>query len=126
MQTDKSQGLPDRLLPSLSDVYRTSMRQTFVRPAVFFSLTLLRAAGWVHTVRVAIYTRVSTEDQDKEGFSLEAQRERLEAYCLARDWPVAARYIDEGHSGRNTRRPPHQRGMAAWSRSRAKSRSCTR
>src|SRR5213083_1319901 len=68
-------------------------------------------------IRVAIYTRVSTEDQAKEGFSLEAQRERLEAYCLARDWSVAARYIDEGHSGRNIRRPAYQRMMAerdAW------------
>ena len=63
-------------------------------------------------VRVAIYTRVSTEDQAKEGFSLEAQRERLQAYCLARDWPVAATYIDDGHSGRNTKRPAYQRMMA--------------
>src|SRR6058998_3809308 len=68
-------------------------------------------------IRVAIYTRVSTEDQAKEGFSLEAQRERLEAYCLARDWSVAARYTDEGHSGRNIRRPAYQKMMAerdAW------------
>ena len=64
------------------------------------------------TVRVAIYTRVSTEDQAKQGFSLEAQRERLEAYCLARDWSVAAKYIDDGHSGRNVRRPAYQRMMA--------------
>lgn len=63
-------------------------------------------------VRVAIYTRVSTEDQAKEGFSLEAQRERLQAYCLARDWPVAATYIDDGHTGRNTKRPAYQRMMA--------------
>ena len=63
-------------------------------------------------VRVAIYTRVSTEDQAKEGFSLEAQRERLEAYCRARDWSVAATYVDDGHSGRNTRRPAYQRMMA--------------
>jgi len=66
---------------------------------------------------VAIYTRVSTEDQAKEGFSLEAQRERLQAYCLARDWSVAARYTDEGHSGRNIRRPAYQKMMAerdAW------------
>lgn len=61
--------------------------------------------------RVAIYTRVSTEDQAKEGYSLEAQRERLEAYCLARDWTVAERYVDDGHSGRNTRRPAYQRMM---------------
>ncbi len=66
----------------------------------------------MHTVRVAIYTRVSTEDQAKEGFSLEAQRERLEAYCLARDWSVAATYVDDGHSGRNTKRPAYQRMMA--------------
>src|SRR5438876_9364425 len=68
-------------------------------------------------IRVAIYTRVSTEDQAKEGFSLEAQRERLEAYCLARDWSVAARYTDEGHTGRNIRRPAYQKMMAerdAW------------
>lgn len=62
-------------------------------------------------VRVALYTRVSTEDQAKEGFSLGAQKERLEAYCLARDWSVAARYVDDGHSGRNIRRPAYQRMM---------------
>jgi site-specific DNA recombinase len=28
-----------------------------------------------------IYTRVSTEDQAREGFSLPEQRERLEAMC---------------------------------------------
>src|SRR5437660_10455664 len=64
------------------------------------------------TVRVAIYTRVSTEDQAKEGFSLGAQRERLEAFCLARDWEVAARYVDDGHSGRNIRRPAYERMIA--------------
>jgi site-specific DNA recombinase len=64
------------------------------------------------TVRVAIYTRVSTEDQAKEGFSLGAQRERLEAYCLARDWKVAARYVDDGHSGRNIRRPAYEKMIA--------------
>ena len=74
-------------------------------------MTLLRRPGWASVVRVAIYTRVSTEDQAKEGFSLGAQRERLEAYCLARDWTVASRYVDDGHSGRNTRRPAYQRMM---------------
>ncbi len=55
---------------------------------------------------------MSTEDQAKEGFSLDAQRERLQAYCLARDWSVAAAYVDDGHSGRNTKRPAYQRMMA--------------
>ncbi|OGS62120.1 MAG: site-specific recombinase [Euryarchaeota archaeon RBG_19FT_COMBO_69_17] len=62
-------------------------------------------------VRVAIYTRVSTEDQAKEGFSLGAQRERLEAYCTARDWEIVATYVDDGYSGRDTRRPAYQRIM---------------
>ncbi len=59
-------------------------------------------------VRVALYTRVSTEDQAKEGFSLEAQRDRLEAYCRARDWEIAEFYRDDGHSGRTVRRPAYR------------------
>jgi len=77
----------------------------------------MRTAGWVHIVRVAIYTRVSTEDQAKEGFSLDAQRERLEAYCKARDWHVVATYVDDGHSGRDVKRPAYQRMLGerdAW------------
>jgi len=62
--------------------------------------------------RVAVYTRVSTEDQAKEGFSLEAQRERLEAYCKARDWSIATKYVDDGHSGRDVKRPAYQKMMA--------------
>lgn len=61
--------------------------------------------------RVAIYTRVSTEDQAKEGFSLAAQKQRLEAYCDAQGWDIAEYYIDDGHSGRNTRRPAYHRMM---------------
>ncbi len=67
--------------------------------------------------KVAIYTRVSTEDQAKEGFSLDAQRERLEAYCKARGWTVAKAYVDDGHTGRDTKRPAYQRMMEereAW------------
>jgi DNA invertase Pin-like site-specific DNA recombinase len=68
-------------------------------------------------VRVALYTRVSTEDQAKEGFSLDAQLERLEFYAKAQGWEVAGRYVDEGHSGRTTKRPMYQKMMAeraAW------------
>ncbi len=62
-------------------------------------------------VRVAVYTRVSTEDQAKEGFSLAAQEERLRAYCQARGWDIAGTYRDDGHSGRNIRRPAYQKMM---------------
>ena len=65
----------------------------------------------MHLVRVALYTRVSTEDQAREGFSLEAQRVRLGAYCQAKDWHGVATYVDDGYSGRDTRRPAYQRMM---------------
>ena len=67
--------------------------------------------------RVAIYTRVSTEDQAKEGFSLDAQRERLHAYCRAQGWTIAKEYVDDGHSGRDAKRPAYQEMMRdrdAW------------
>jgi len=62
-------------------------------------------------IKAAVYTRVSTEDQAKEGFSLDAQLDRLLAYCKARGWDVAGEYVDEGHSGRNIKRPAYQRMM---------------
>jgi site-specific DNA recombinase len=62
-------------------------------------------------VRAAIYTRVSTEDQAKEGFSLDAQLEKLRAYCTARGWDIAGEYVDEGFSGRKIRRPAYIRMM---------------
>ena len=58
---------------------------------------------------VALYARVSTEDQAKEGFSLDAQIKRLEAYCRVRGWEVAGIYRDEGYSGRSTDRPEYTR-----------------
>jgi len=69
------------------------------------------------STRVALYTRVSTEDQAKEGFSLDAQLERLRFYAKAQGWAVAGEYVDEGHSGRTTKRPMYQKMMAeraAW------------
>ncbi|HUR61254.1 MAG TPA: recombinase family protein [Candidatus Thermoplasmatota archaeon] len=68
-------------------------------------------------VRVALYTRVSTEDQAKEGFSLDAQLDRLRFYAKAQGWQVAGEYVDEGHSGRTPKRPQYQRMMeerASW------------
>jgi len=61
--------------------------------------------------RIAIYTRVSTEDQAKEGFSLDAQLEKLQAYCTARDWVISGEYVDDGYSGRNVKRPAYNKMM---------------
>ena len=59
--------------------------------------------------KAALYTRVSTEDQAKEGFSLDAQLDKLRAYCTARDWKIVGEYVDDGYSGRNTRRPAYKK-----------------
>ena len=66
--------------------------------------------GWDVMTRVAIYVRVSTDDQAREGYSLDAQEKRLKNYCsLRNDWEVVEVYRDEGYSGTNTGRPEYQR-----------------
>ena len=62
--------------------------------------------------RIAIYTRVSTDDQAKEGFSLKAQEEVLRSYCELFGHEVVNVYSDEGYSGRNIKRPAYQQMMA--------------
>lgn len=54
---------------------------------------------------VGIYIRVSTEEQVKEGYSISAQREKLKAFCLAQDWDDFKFYVEEGLSGKTTKRP---------------------
>ncbi|WPD20279.1 recombinase family protein [Thermaerobacter composti] len=56
-------------------------------------------------VRVALYTRVSTDEQAREGHSIAAQRDRLLAFCRSQSWDVAGIYADEGHSGATLDRP---------------------
>lgn len=62
-------------------------------------------------MKVAIYLRVSTTEQAKEGYSLGAQLERLRNFCKAREWEVSKEYIDDGHSGRSIKRPAYKRMM---------------
>ena len=63
----------------------------------------------------ALYIRVSTESQAAEGYSLDDQRARLIAYCVAQGWTVDERhiYVDAGISGKSTERPDFQRMIAA-------------
>lgn len=53
----------------------------------------------------ALYIRVSTEAQAEEGYSIQAQTDRLEAYCQAMGWDNRRCYIDGGYSGSNLDRP---------------------
>ena len=53
-----------------------------------------------------IYIRVSTEEQAKEGFSINAQKEKLISYANINNWKIYDFYIDDGISGKNiTDRP---------------------
>jgi len=59
-------------------------------------------------LRVAIYTRVSTEDQAREGYSLVAQEKVLRDYCRLKKYEIAGVYQDEGISGKDI---VHRPGM---------------
>ena len=62
----------------------------------------------IKKVRVAIYVRVSTQEQAKEGYSIGEQTDRLKKFAEAHDWCVVKVYTDAGHSGANTDRPELQ------------------
>lgn len=55
--------------------------------------------------KVAIYVRVSTQEQAREGYSIGEQVERLTLYCKAMHWHITETYIDPGFSGGDTERP---------------------
>jgi site-specific DNA recombinase len=50
------------------------------------------------------YVRVSTEDQAKEGVSLDNQRAKIEAYCQLKDLDLSEIVEDAGISAKNLRR----------------------
>ncbi|MHA7864868.1 recombinase family protein [Flagellimonas marinaquae] len=58
-------------------------------------------------MNVAIYTRVSTEDQKEKGFSLQDQERRLRQHCKQNGKSVVAHYQDNC-SGKNFNRPQFQ------------------
>jgi len=58
--------------------------------------------------KVAIYVRVSTEEQAKEGISLDAQKDRCVKFCDAKGWEVVKIYEDAGYSAGTMKRPAFQ------------------
>lgn len=58
--------------------------------------------------RAKIYVRVSTEDQAREGFSLEAQRKHLKTFVIENGFELVGIYEDAGFSGKDTDRPSLQ------------------
>jgi len=58
---------------------------------------------------IGAYVRVSTEEQAKTGFSLDAQEEALDNYAKAFGHTIYKIYRDEGKSAKNLRRPAMQK-----------------
>lgn len=68
------------------------------------------------TVKAAIYCRVSTDDQARQGYSMAAQERRSRAYADKRGWQVVGVYSDS-RSGKVLRRPGYVRMLEeseAW------------
>ena len=55
-------------------------------------------------INTGIYIRVSTEEQAKNGYSIQAQKEKLLSFSKIKDWNVYKIYIDEGKSGKDLNR----------------------
>ena len=55
---------------------------------------------------VAIYCRVSTEEQASEGYSISAQLQTLRQYSYLYGWQISGEYVDEGISGKDIKGRP--------------------
>ena len=62
--------------------------------------------------RVIGYIRVSTSMQAESGLSIEAQRAKIEAYCVCHDLTLAEVIVDAGESAKNLERPGIQSLLA--------------
>lgn len=62
--------------------------------------------------RAVGYVRVSTEDQAREGVSLDNQRDKIRAYAALRDLELVEIIEDAGISAKNLRRPGMQRVLS--------------
>ena len=57
------------------------------------------------TLRTALYVRVSTDSQAEKGFSIEAQLDKLHAYCDSNKIKNYEEYVDKGYSAGSIDRP---------------------
>lgn len=64
-------------------------------------------------MKVAAYIRVSTDEQAEEGYSIPAQKNRLEAYVLSQGWEIVQWYVDEGESAKDLNRTELKRMLKA-------------
>jgi site-specific DNA recombinase len=60
-------------------------------------------------MKCAVYVRVSTEEQAKEGYSLAAQTDKIIDYIKSKGWAYSQIYNDDGYSAASRRRPALQK-----------------
>jgi len=63
-------------------------------------------------MKCAVYIRVSTEEQAKEGYSLAAQTDKIVEYIKGKGWTYSQIYNDDGYSAAGRRRPALERMLA--------------
>lgn len=64
-------------------------------------------------MNAVLYIRVSTLDQAREGYSLDAQRRSLSEWCTAHGYHILQIYEDAGISGKDIKHRPAMRTMLA-------------
>lgn len=70
-------------------------------------------------MKVVGYIRVSTTEQARDGFSLDAQRKDIERECELRGWELVDVLADEGYSGKRDDRPALQQALSLLKRKKA-------
>jgi hypothetical protein len=75
------------------------MARKIIRPLATGKSQLRPLPAIQRRQRVAVYVRVSSEEQ-LEGYSLEAQLRAIRGHCAERGWDVSAEYVEEGKSAR--------------------------
>lgn len=60
-------------------------------------------------MKTALYIRVSTDSQAERGHSIEAQKDKLRAFCALQDIQNYEEYIDPGYTASNLNRPAIKR-----------------
>ncbi|USK40141.1 recombinase family protein [Cytobacillus firmus] len=60
-------------------------------------------------MKAAVYARVSTDEQFREGYSIDSQKENIINFIKSQSWDVYDIYTEEGYSAKNLNRPAMQR-----------------
>lgn len=63
----------------------------------------------ISRTRAVDYTRVSTDEQAREGYSINSQRDYNLKFIESQNWDLVDSYVDDGYSAKDLIRPNMQR-----------------